>query len=157
MNAKQKKRIAEADAKQSAAVEDLRKVLPIGAKVWFIRVKETPTCTYYRVLIGNKSGIHDITIQAAEATKYTMRRVFGRFAIDASQWQAICYALASAIHGQDAKGIRIRGEDAQHGKTLGALRAKLEILEKSASLITTKERSMIRKYQIGYTLKGENL
>ena len=94
--------------------------------------------------------------QAAEATKYTMRRVYGRYAIDASQWQSRCYSLAFAIHGQDGKSIRIRGEDAQHGKTLGALRAKLETLEKSESL-TSKERNMIRKYQIGYTLKGANL
>ena len=39
MNAKQKKRIAEADAKQLAAVEELRKALPIAAKVWFVLVK----------------------------------------------------------------------------------------------------------------------
>ena len=156
MNAKQKKRIAEADAKQSAAVEELRKAVPIGAKVWFVLVKESSACTYYRVLSGDKSGVHDITIQAANATKYTMRRVYGRYAIDASQWQALCYSLAFAIHGQDAKSIRTRGEDARHGKTLGALRAKLETLEKSASL-TSKERNLIRKYQVGYTLKGENL
>ena len=156
MNAKQKKRIAEADAKQLAAVEELRKALPIGAKVWFVLVKESSTCTYYRVLIGDKSGVRDITIQAAEATKYTMRRVYGRYAIDASQWQSLCHSLAFAIHGQDGKSIRIRGEDAQHGKTLGALRAKLETLKKSESL-TSKERNMIRKYQIGYTLEGDNL
>ena len=156
MNAKQKKRIAEADAKQLAAVEELRKALPIGAKVWFVLVKESSTCTYYRVLIGDKSGVRGITIQVAEATKYTMRRVYGRYAIDASQWQSLCHSLAFAIHGQDGKSIRIRGEDAQHGKTLGALRAKLETLKKSESL-TSKERNMIRKYQIGYTLEGDNL
>ena len=82
--------------------------------------------------------------------------MYGRYAIDANQWQALCYSLAFAVHGPDAKSIRIRGEDVQHGRTLGALRAKLESLEKSAS-VTTAERNMIRKYQVGYTLKGSNL
>lgn len=156
MTKQQKQRIAKADEEKAAAVAELRKALPIGSRVWFVTVRETKNCNYFRVLTGDKSGVHDITIQAAACTKYTMRRVYGRYAIDASQWQSLCYSLAFAIHGQDGKSIRIRGEDAQHGKTLGALRAKLETLEKSESL-TSKERNMIRKYQIGYTLKGANL
>lgn len=152
---KQQKRLAKAEEEKAAAIAELRKVLPIGSRVWFVTVRETKSCNYFRVLTGDKTGVHDITIDVARATRYTMRRIYGRFAIDADQWQALCYHLSAVIHTDD---LRIKNPHLakRYGKRLGELRAAVAELEKTHS-ITSTDRATLRAYQNGYTLRGESL